>query len=58
MPFVWWGDLVGTWVMVPHIRSLLRKRFALLKPIAESDEWRQYLAKTIAVAEPEMNHRW
>jgi hypothetical protein len=30
-------------VMVPHIRRLLRRRFALLKRIAESEEWREYV---------------
>lgn len=43
MPFGWAGALVGRWVMVPHIRGLLRRRFALLKRIAESEEWREYL---------------
>ena len=43
MPFGWAGALVGRWIMVPHIRGLLRRRFALLKRIAESEEWREYL---------------
>ena len=29
--------------MVPHIRSLMRRRFLMLKQVAESEEWRQYL---------------
>jgi len=37
------GDLLGRWVLVPHIRRLMRRRFELLKRIAESDEWRRYL---------------
>lgn len=43
MPFGRFGSLVGRFVLVPHIRRLLRRRFALLKRIAESDEWRDYL---------------
>jgi ligand-binding SRPBCC domain-containing protein len=43
MPMGWAGWLVGNYVMVPHIRGLLRRRFALLKRIAEGEEWREYL---------------
>ncbi|HVG26703.1 MAG TPA: hypothetical protein VM865_03775 [Acidobacteriaceae bacterium] len=43
MPFGAIGDLVGRKVLVPHIRGLMRRRFHLLKRIAESDEWRQFL---------------
>jgi ligand-binding SRPBCC domain-containing protein len=44
MPFGLAGWIVGRLIMVPHIRGLLRRRFHLLKRIAESDEWRRYLA--------------
>jgi ligand-binding SRPBCC domain-containing protein len=44
MPFGWVGELVGKWVLVPHIRGLMRRRFRLLKRIAEGEEWREYLA--------------
>jgi ligand-binding SRPBCC domain-containing protein len=44
MPLGWAGDAVGALVMVPHIRGLLRRRFALLKRLAEGDEWKHYLA--------------
>jgi ligand-binding SRPBCC domain-containing protein len=37
------GRLVGKYIMIPHIRNLMRRRFQLLKRIAESDEWRNYL---------------
>ena len=37
------GDLIGAYVLAPHIRRLLRRRFALLKGIVESEEWRMYL---------------
>ncbi len=43
MPFGWLGRLVGRFIMVPHIRNLLKRRFALLKRIAETEEWRGYL---------------
>jgi ligand-binding SRPBCC domain-containing protein len=43
MPFGLPGWIVGRLIMVPHIRGLLRRRFRLLKRIAESDEWRSYL---------------
>src|SRR5690349_9904255 len=39
----WLGDLVGHCLLAPHIRRLMRRRFALLKLIAEGDEWREYL---------------
>jgi ligand-binding SRPBCC domain-containing protein len=45
MPLGPLGWMVGRVVMVPHIRKLLRRRFALLKRIAESDEWRRYVAE-------------
>ena len=44
MPFGWAGWLVGRLVMVPHVRGLVRRRFALLKRVAETEEWRRYLA--------------
>ncbi len=43
MPFGWPGRLVGRFIMVPHIRGLLQRRFQLLKRIAEGEEWRSYL---------------
>ncbi len=43
MPFGALGKLVGKYVMVPHIRGLMQRRFALLRAIAETEEWRQYL---------------
>ena len=38
MPLGFAGELVGRMVLVPHIRKLLVRRFALLKRIAESGE--------------------
>ncbi|HEY3928050.1 MAG TPA: hypothetical protein VGL89_06735 [Candidatus Koribacter sp.] len=43
MPLGWAGDLVGRSVLVPHILGLMRRRFELLKRLAETDEWRDYL---------------
>jgi ligand-binding SRPBCC domain-containing protein len=45
MPFGWAGENVGRRVMVPHIRGLMRRRFALLKRIAEGSEWQKFLPK-------------
>ncbi len=42
------GALVGRLIMVPHICGLLRRRFALLKHIAESSEWQRYLPAELA----------
>ena len=45
MPLGAAGWLVGKVVMVPHIRGLLRRRFKLLKRIAESEseEWKHFV---------------
>ena len=43
MPFGVAGWMVGRAVLVPHIRGLMRKRFALIKMLAEGEGWRQYL---------------
>lgn len=43
MPFGAPGWLLGRWVLVPHIRGLMRKRFALIKRLAEGDGWREYI---------------
>jgi len=44
MPLGWAGEMVGRVVMIPHIKGLLRQRFALLKRLAEGDGWREYVA--------------
>jgi ligand-binding SRPBCC domain-containing protein len=44
MQWGWFGNLIGQWLLVPHIRGLMRKRFTLLKMIAEGDEWENYLS--------------
>lgn len=43
MPFGSLGNFVGEAVLVPHIRELMKRRFRLLKRIAEGEEWRNYL---------------
>ena len=43
MPWGWAGDLIGQWVMVRDIRGLIKRRFARIKQMAESEEWRAYL---------------
>jgi ligand-binding SRPBCC domain-containing protein len=43
MPFGTLGALIGELVLVPHIRGLMKRRFVLLKRIAESEEWRTCL---------------
>lgn len=41
--FGWLGARVGRWLIAPHIRHLMRRRFARLKELAEGDGWRRYL---------------
>ena len=53
MPFGWPGWLVGRAVLVPHIRGLLRRRFELIKGLAEGDGWRQYLDAPEEVSHPQ-----
>lgn len=38
------GLLVGRVLIVPHIRGLMRRRFARLKRIAEGSDWTRYLS--------------
>lgn len=46
LPFGPLGRLVGRWIVVPHVLGLLRRRYELLKRIAESDEWQRYVPCT------------
>lgn len=43
MPFGVLGRIVGRWILVPHIKGLMHRRFAKLKNIAETDRWRHYI---------------
>ena len=45
MPWGWLGNIIGERLLLPHIRGLMRRRFARLKRIAESEEWRKYLPR-------------
>lgn len=48
MPFGFLGHLVGRLILVPHIKGLMRKRFAKLKNIAETSRWREYIPENEA----------
>lgn len=43
LPLGWAGELVGRMILVPHILGLMRRRFALIQRLAETEEWRDYL---------------
>jgi ligand-binding SRPBCC domain-containing protein len=43
LPFGPLGRMVAERVIVPHIAELVQQRFQLLKRVAETDEWREYL---------------
>ncbi len=44
LPYGLAGRLVGRFIVVPHVVGLVKRRFALLKSLAEGEEWRQILA--------------
>ena len=46
LPFGPLGKLVAKHIVVPHVLRTMVKRFELLKRLAESDEWEQYLVAT------------
>ena len=37
------GLVIARNVVLPHIRKLMRERFALIRRLAEGEEWRRYL---------------
>jgi hypothetical protein len=43
LPFGLPGRLAARFLLAPHIRRLCRKRFALLKNLAEGDGWRTFV---------------
>ncbi len=43
LPFGLPGAVVGRFLLLPHVRRLLRRRFALLKELAEGSGWQRYL---------------
>jgi ligand-binding SRPBCC domain-containing protein len=46
MPFGWAGELVARLILIPHIEGLLRRRFVLLKQLAEAESWQEPLAES------------
>ncbi len=43
LPFGLLGELVATRVMAPFVRKLARRRFAMLKQLAEGEGWRAWV---------------
>jgi ligand-binding SRPBCC domain-containing protein len=43
MPFGILGSLIGAAILATHIQRIMQRRFQLLKRIAETSEWQQYL---------------
>ena len=56
MPLGWAGQLVARAILVPHILGLMRRRFSLLKHLSETEEWREYLASSLAEPPPSSPH--
>jgi ligand-binding SRPBCC domain-containing protein len=44
LPFGWLGELAAKLLMVPHVRGLVRRRYAMLAALAEGDGWREYIS--------------
>ena len=44
LPFGWAGAMVGRYVMMPEIAGLVKRRFTLLKELAEGEGWREFVA--------------
>jgi ligand-binding SRPBCC domain-containing protein len=43
LPFGVLGSLAANWMLAPHIRRLARRRFAMIRQLAESDAWRTWV---------------
>ncbi len=43
LPFGKPGHILGKKLVVPHVLALMQNRFALIKRIAESDDWQHYI---------------
>ena len=50
MPFGALGRLVARSIMVPHIRKLMKNRFARIKRVAEGEDWQKYLTEETVCA--------
>lgn len=48
MPLGWVGRKIAKKLVVPTITKLLRRRLEILRQVAESNQWRQYLAEESA----------
>lgn len=46
LPFGLFGRLAANLLLAPHVRSLARLRFAMLKELAEGDGWRAWVDET------------
>ncbi len=53
LPFGPAGWLVGRTVLQPHVRSLVHRRFALLKRLAEGEGWREFLGESTETQAPD-----
>jgi ligand-binding SRPBCC domain-containing protein len=42
MRWGWLGQWIGHALLVPHTRTLMRRRFARIRQLAESESWRQF----------------
>ena len=47
LPFGWAGRLVSRHIVAPHVVDLLKRRFALLKQVAEGPDWPRYMPHAI-----------
>lgn len=43
LPFGVLGRLAARWLMAPHIRGLVKRRFASIKELAEGEGWREWV---------------
>ena len=50
LPFGPLGRVAASWLLAPHIRSLARRRFVMIKQLAESDGWRSWIDVTPPLA--------
>ena len=46
LPWGMAGIMAARFIVVPHIRRLMRDRFALIKTLAEGNGWRRYVDET------------
>lgn len=56
LPFGLPGHLVGRKIVVPHVLNLMKSRFALIKRLAEGDEWQRFISADTADETEELRH--